>query len=275
MKRRTVLLAFGTLATGSGAISTTASLTDAVTTSSSFKVINPQELEIRGGQAYTDSGAVRTTDGFGLTESDPDYNYTNYYVDNASHSSFFNPSGGINDISQADVPVAAVNRRDTFVNENLEIQTAISILNDDDQYVFENILEIENKSGGQEDIAIKYENYYGNDVEVNSTNFEDDITVDDVQHIYQFYVSSSDASRIQISPEANTTPPEEPANSYGIDPTETIQLDLEIDLTPWGGRTTSIDPKEGIRNAIDNPGFTGGLETVDLLEAIEIGRWDS
>lgn len=273
MKRRTILTALGALATGSGTVATTASLSDTAQSSSSFRVIAPQELVVRAGKAFESDGTVRATNGFGPTESDSNYNYSDYYVANATHGSFFTTDNGLKDISQTEVPVATVNRRDEYINSDVEIQTAISILNELDVFVFENILEVENKGGEQIDIAIKYENHYGSDVDVGSTNFEQDIVEDDVQHIYKFYLSPPQTNRTYISPDPNTTPVEEPNTSYGIAPGETVQLDLEIDLTPWGGRTTSVDPKIGIRNATGNRGFTGGADTVDLLDAIEIGRW--
>ena len=68
MKRRTLLGGLGVLATGSGAISTAASLTDTVDASADIRVIHPQDMELRAGVAFRDDGSVRETDGFGPTE---------------------------------------------------------------------------------------------------------------------------------------------------------------------------------------------------------------
>ena len=275
MKRRTLLGGLGVLATGSGAISTAASLTDTVDASADIRVINPQDMKLRPGVAFRDNGSVRETDGFGPTESDSDYNYSEYYTENTTFFEEEDPSNpeGLKNISQSDVPVATVNRRDKNIDGDIEIQTAISLDKwDGNPFYFENILEVENRSGGQQNVAIKYENNYGSDINVNSSQPQEDIIRDDVQSIYKFWVKKQ-TTTYHISPEPLSTNVEEPAESAPLLAGETVQLDLEIDLGTYGTRFTTYDPKQGIKNAQEGLGFGGGVDTVNLLDAIKIGKF--
>lgn len=268
-------MALGALATGSGAISTAASLSDTVDASADIRVINPQDMEVRAGVAFRDDGSVRETDGYGPTETAADYNYTANYTTNRTFFEADDPSNpeGLEEISESDVPVATVNRRDENVDVDLELQTAISLdIWDGSPFYFENILEVENRSGGQQNIAIKYENNYGSDVEVNSTQPQQDIIRDDVQSVYKFWVKKQ-TTTYHISPEPLASNVEEPDDSAPLSAGETVQLDLEIDLGTYGTRFNTFDPKQGIRNAQKGIGFGSGVDTVDLLDAITIGKF--
>ena len=278
MKRRNLLMAFGALATGSGAISTTASLTDTVDTSSDIRVINPQDMKLRAGVAFRDDGTVRETDGYGPTESDSDYNYSEYYVENTTFFEDENPSDseGLKNISESDAPVATVNRRDENTDGEVYLQTAIKLGNwEGNPFYFENILEVENRAGGQQDVGIRYEGYYGDDVNTDDPNssqeLQDELFREDVQQVYKFWVKNDDGDSL-ISPEPGDNS-EDPSEPVTLDPGETVQLDLEINLNKWDGPFSEIDPKKGIRNAKDDVGFSGAPDTVDTLDAIKIGKY--
>ena len=47
----------------------------------------------------------------------------------------------------------------------------------------------------------------------------------------------------------------------------------ERNLNKWDGPFSEIDPKKGIRNGKDDVGFSGAPDTVDMLDAIEIGKY--
>ena len=279
MKRRNALMALGALATGSGAISTAASLSDMVDASADIRVINPQDMEVRAGVAFRDDGSVRETDGYGPTETAADYNYTANYTTNKTFFEADDPNNpeGLKKITESDVPVATVNRRDENVDADLELQTAISLDNyDGNEFWFENILEVENRAGGSQDVAIRYEGNYGADVNksVSSVSeLQQKLYREDVHQVYQFWVMRSGAD-YHISPEAGDYS-EEPAEFVSLDPGETVQLDLKIDLGTYTETAfnNTVDPKKGIRNAQESLGFTAGLDTVDMLDAIKIGKY--
>jgi hypothetical protein len=232
-------------------------------------------MELRAGVAFQDDGTVRSTDGYGPTESDSDYDYSEYYTENTTFFEADDPDNpeGLENISESDPPVATVNRRDKYVDEEVVIQTAIKLANyDGDVIWFENILEVENRAGGEQEFAIKYENHYGSDVKEGSTDFNQDLVPDDVQQVYKFWVKK-DTGNYHISPDPGDSS-EEPDEPAPLDPGETVQIDLEIDLSEWSNQYIGdVDPKQGIRNAQEDLGFTDGLDTVDMLDAIEIGKY--
>jgi hypothetical protein len=272
-------MALGALATGSGAVATTASLSDTVESNSDIRVINPQDMELRAGVAFRDDGSVRETDGYGPTETAADYNYTANYTTNKTFFEADDPNNpeGLEKISESDVPVATVNRRDENVDDEVVIQTAIALANyDGNEFWFENILEVENRAGGEQDLAIRYEDNYGADVNKDPGNvpeLQQKLYREDVHQVYQFWVKKSGAD-YHISPEAGDYS-EEPEEFVSLDPGETVQLDLKIDLGTYTENAfgNTVDPKKGIRNAQESLGFTAGLDTVDMLDAIKIGKY--
>jgi hypothetical protein len=266
MKRRTLLAGIGALASGSGAVATSAAIANSVQTTSQLSVVVDERLEVRAGQAFNDDGTVKPS-------------YTDRYVPYENNSSFFNDSsGGLVDIDQSDVPVATVNRRDNNQNQDVEIQTAISIENDLDTPIFEDILEIENYGGTEYEIGISYDRddsqydpngQYGSDVVVGG-DYTTELTEADVQSVYRF-LGPDDT---QISPDWFTVT-DDPNSYITLGSGETKQLHLQIDLTTYGEnvRSPSNDPKEDISNAADTtPTFQGTSDTVDMLDAITVTK---
>lgn len=271
MKRRNALMALGALATGSGAVSTTAAIAGTADASSNITAIVDENLEVKAGAAFNDDGTVRSS-------------YEDQYVSYPSNDSFFQSgSDPLDDISRDDAPVATVSPRDTTVNDELEIKVAISIENSTDTFLFEDILRIENNGGDDKNVAIRYDRdneaydpngQYGEDVNVPG-DFENELSQHDVQHVYRFQSfdpANGEDLRLSPNPERGEDTPTE---SKIVEPGDSFQIDLEIDLTELTVNTVlgsaTLNPKENIRDAIDTTAsFGDSITTIDLLDAITV-----
>jgi hypothetical protein len=245
------------LLTGSGIIGTSAAFGDSVTaTTSDFRVVSAEDLEVRAGPAFNDDGSVRS-------------GYTDRYVayEDTAESMFFDNSGGLNEITTDDIPVATVNARENNVNNELSLETAISL--GDDGVIFEDILEIANVGTVDKRVGISYDRdqgQYGDDVTVGGDP-ENELTGYDVQSVYQFFAENGD----RISPD-EVEPGDDPENFVEVAAGEAEPIDLEIDLSTWGGVLGSVDAKEHIRQEAQLGGpFEGSIDTVDLLDSITVG----
>ena len=268
MKRRTALATFGTLITGSGAVATSAAISTTTDTSSNITVIVEEQLEVKAGNAFNDDGTVKSS-------------YQNQYIPYPSNDEFFgnqsSPSTDpLKDISRSDAPVATASPRNTTVNDSLELKVAISIENNDDTPTFENFLTIKNTGGDPKPVGIMYDrdyNQYGEDVVVGGS-FQNDLSQHDVQHIYRFTSTDPVNGKLLISPDPSSNS-DDPSDSRVVDSGDSIQVDLEIDLTKLTISTVlgsaTLDPKEHVRGELDTTGsFGDSIEIVDLLDAITV-----
>ncbi|ERH06249.1 MAG: hypothetical protein J07HN4v3_01861 [Halonotius sp. J07HN4] len=276
MKRRTLLAGIGTIASGSGAIATSAAIAGTADASSSITAIVNETLEVKAGAAFNDDGTVRSS-------------YEDQYVPYPSNDSFFQDgSDPLDDISRDDAPVATVSPRDTTVNNELEMKVALSIENSTDTFLFEDFLRIENNGGDQKDVAIRYDRdnkaydpngQYGEDVIVGGS-FSNELSHHDVQHTYQFVTRDpANNTELRLSPNPTTseggTEDDNPTKSRIVDLGDSIQVDLQIDLTELIvntlGGSFRLDPKEHIRDAVGtSTNFGDSITTVDLLDAITV-----
>jgi hypothetical protein len=264
-------MALGALATGSGAVSTTAAIAGTADASSNITAIVDENLEVKAGAAFDDDGTVRSS-------------YDDQYVPYPSKDSFFQTgSDPLDDISRDDAPVATVSPRDTTVNDDLEIKVALSIENNTDTFRFEDILRVKNNGGDDKNVAIRYdrdnEDYdpngqYGEDVNVPG-DFENELSQNDVQHVYQFKsFNPANDTDLLLSPNPDKSE-DKPFESKIVEPGDSFQIDLKIDLREHTVNTVlgsvTADTKENIRDAIDTTAsFGDSITTVDLLDAITV-----
>lgn len=261
-----MLAGTGMLVAGSGIIGTSAAFGDSVTATSNFRVITAEDLRVRAGQAFEDDGSV---------SDDPNKNYEEQFVayEETADSMFFDNAGGLNNISKDEIPVATVNSRDENNNEDLVIETAISLDNNDNKIVFEDILEIKNLGTSSKNVGISYDreqDQYGDDVNVGGDH-DNELTGLDIQSIYRF-IDDNDS---RISPDEGQVGIEtvdDPENFVEIAPNETHPIHLEIDLDNWGNILVQSEPKEHILQEaeLDDP-FEGSIDTVDMLDGITFG----
>lgn len=259
MKRRSALIALGSLAFGSGAAVSSAGFQRTVEPSADLRAVVANDLEVKAGDAFDDEGNV--------VAEEPQ---AEKYVPFENNGSFFS-NGGLADIEVADLPVATVNRRDENVNDEVVAQLAVDLSKE--EYTFENVLQIENRGTGAHDVAIRYadgeNDFYGDDV----GDGDDEVSRQLVQRMFTFRAEIQDGTdKVQISPDASDAD-ETPADDVTVAPGEKRNVDLKISFEDFTTFGTTIDPKEEIRNATDadeNP-FAGDLGTVQLLEKIMVG----
>lgn len=276
MKRRTLLAGIGALASGSGAVATTAAIAGQADASSNINAIVDEDLEVKAGAAFNDDGTVRSS-------------YKDQYIAYPQNDSFFQDgSDPLNDISRDDAPVATVSPRNTTANDELRIEVALSIENSTDTFLFEDMLRVENNGGDEKNVAIRYDRdneaydpngQYGEDVIVGGS-FSNELSHHDVQHIYQFVTRDpANGTDMRLSPDPTTSKggseDDKPTESRIVDPGDSIQIDLQIDLTELTvttlGGSFTLNPKENIRDAIDTTrSFGDSITTVDLLDAITV-----
>jgi hypothetical protein len=270
-------MALGALATGSGAVSTTASIVNSVEPTSEMSLVVNERVEGRAGAAFNDDGSVKSA-------------YDDQYVQYDSNQSFFDESTDtLDDIDKSEPPVATVSPRDTDVNEDVKIQVAFPLDMESDTYTFENILEIENYGGESQSIGIRYDRtdatydpngQYGEDA-TNTSPDENTLTYHDIRWVYKFVVpdrfTQTNGSTL-ISPNYQSSSPspsnDDPDDYFSVDSGQTLQLDLKIDLNEYS--FVNIDPRVSIESEVDkSPSFTGTTDLVNLLDAITIETDDA
>jgi hypothetical protein len=271
--RRSTVFGLGMLATGSGAIFTSAAFNNTTSASSDMRVVADKRLEVRAGQAFNDDGTINTNNG-DITPSN--------YVEYASNTDFFDPSSdpepqGLVDIDSNDLPVATVNRRDQNVNGDVKIQVAVDV--DTNSVRFTDILEIENNSTNSVKVGISYDRQggtgpgagqYGDDVNVGGTNLNEFT----VQFVYQFICKDPGGtfSSKRISPNEQDSG-DEPTDTAKIKPGKKILVDLKVDLNPQFGPNVQSQIESAATLTGSNP-FQPKRDTVDLLDAITVGVED-
>ena len=275
MKRRTALFGLGVLASGSGAIATSAAVANSVQTASKLSIVVDERIEVRAGQAFNDDGSIKNKS-----------KYTSRYVPYDTNSSFFDEQNDVlADIERENLPVATVNSRDKNVNGNVKIQTAIPLDIGTNTFLFEDILELENYGGSKQSVGISYDRsdttygpngQYGEDVNVGDTASDNKLTAHDVRAVFSFQVPerfrTNNSSPQKISPAEinNQGDNDDPESTYDITSGQTVQLNLRVDFSTYGN-FVSFDPRKGIESGINkSPSFSGTVDTVDLLDAITV-----
>jgi hypothetical protein len=128
LTRRRALSGLGLLATGSGATLTSAAFSSSTNPNGDLRVVAAEGLVVEAGDAFADDGSVTHSPGA----------HGESYVNFDTKGDFFNGSGGLEDITTADLPVATVNPRDQNTNENVIVRKAVDF--EYDTYEFKNIL---------------------------------------------------------------------------------------------------------------------------------------
>ncbi|WP_143420892.1 hypothetical protein [Halorubrum halodurans] len=255
--RRKTLSGLGLLASGSGATFTSAAFSSSTDPNSDLRVVAADGLVVEAGDAFADDGTVTQSPG----------SHGESYVDFDSKGDFFDGSGGLQDISTADIPVATVNPRDQNTNGDVIVRKAVDF--EYDTYEFTNILRLRNTGlKTVNDVAFKYEGGYGSAVTDQTNNISEQLT----QYMYRF-LAEDRSGRPQISPNGGNSS-EDPAGQVDISPGEKLNVTLQLDYSSFSTFGVSVDPKQRIRddtNTSGNP-FTQGLDTVQLLQDIVVGE---
>ncbi|MUW14246.1 hypothetical protein GJ633_05925 [Halorubrum sp. CBA1125] len=254
VKRRSMVIGLGALASGSGAVFSSATFQNSAESDADFRIVSQPGLTLRRGDAFS-SG------------------YSWAYGPGVKTASFINPVSAENpgidfsDLKPSDLPVAWANEQE---DGSLVVQLARQ--NNSSDVDFNQLIEVENTGQTDENVGISYAGGYApvNDgstpnwfVDGYATNNPtDEITKADVQQIFTFQTNSDDT---QISPDSGTNS-DEPNTHYTLGSGNTVQVDLKTTLN---GDQTSVFAKNsgGGDPFVDSPA-TGSLQ---LLDRITVG----
>jgi hypothetical protein len=249
------------LATGSGAIFSSAAFSNSVSPTSDLRVVVEENLEVRKGP--------------GFAAADPEYTNESAFFDGTDIDD--SASGAFN---SSDTPLAYVN---DDVNGNLVIKAAQDV--GVSSFTFSEIIAIDNQTADDVDVGIAYDrgaspSQYGDDVEGGNLGY------DVAQRVYQFQANSltsgdsinyASGSGSLISPDpagpgvtgSNNTISnnnDRPAAAVTIPSGDTLSIDLVVDTA---SDETALEDEAGLSG-----GFGEERGTVDILDAITVGTFD-
>ena len=286
--RRKTLLGMGALATGSGALFTSAGFQSSTQPDSDLRVVVDQnlqfganpDLDIDGRDDLTDnpgffddnnstdSGVLNETSGGAFNEG----NETSGFDDDGSNG--FDPNSdpdgnGFNEGFEPSLPLAYVKG----VNDNLVVKAAVPV---GTTHTFDSLFRLSNTTGNTIEFGIAYDrNGDGND---DNGNYgididQDPLTYNQAQQIYQFERAGN--SNL-ISPEPNTsgeagnysdvnitTPSDRPASLVEVSPGGQVNIDLSVDAS-----TDEDDIREAAE--LDEAAFGFQTDTVQIIDVITV-----
>ena len=253
LNRRKTVLGLGALATGSGAVFSSAAFQSSVNPTADMRVVVEDNLVVEAGNSFRGSGGAYLED----PSEDKFYG--------TGDGSLFSGSDSLDSVDIDDLPAARVNDDQ---NGGLYIETAVKNRDENGNPIvveFPDLLRVTNEGTETAEVGISYQptnDAYGADVGVNGGS----VPAGDVVDAYVF--ESEGGSGGKISP---NTYDGDPANTTTVGVGETEQIGLTIDLGVGSGPIV-----EDIAEAA-SPGtsdvFNGGeYDTVQLLEEIRVGN---
>lgn len=250
--RRKMVLGMGALATGSGAVFSSAAFQSSVNPTADMRVVVEDDLVVEAGASFRGSGGAYLED----PSEDKFYG--------TGDGSLFSSSDSLDSVEIDDLPAARVNDDQ---NGGLYIETAVKNRDENGNPIvveFPDLLRVRNNGTETAEVGISYQptdDAYGANV-VNGGS----VSARDVVDAYVF--ESEGGSGGKISPD---TYEGNPANTTTVGVGETEQIGLTIDLGVGSGPIV-----EDIAEAA-SPGtsdvFNGGeYDTVELLKQIRVGN---
>jgi hypothetical protein len=240
VKRRSLVIGLGALATGSGAVFSSAAFANSAQAGANFQVVVEDELIVEAGEAFRDG------EGFA-----PDGDKYRDLGDNI----IFSGNNGLGDVSFEDLPVAGAT---DGTNDDLDLAVATKI---DTDVLFSGFLQIRNEGTEDKDVGVDFSDY-GSAAEGGGQ-----IAKDLVSTVYQF-----EADGDIVSPNPNTpggATAGEPETYVTVEAGESLQIDLNVDTTnkKVSNRLTDYVDLDEVDPFADG----GERATIDLVDEIAIG----
>lgn len=251
--RRETLVGLGALATGSGALFSSAAFSNAVNPSSDMRVVVDEKLTLEPGILFRDG--TSDDDSFDPGASSPPGSET--LQDQDSNSLFGgNTNAGLENIGVNDTPAAAIN---DAVDGNLFLEVAVALgetgtIGNGSNGVFQ----VRNDTSDSQDIAIRFDTF-GPDADGDTNDLSEQQAVD----TFRFFDSGDN----QISTDDPTTTPQTVDNVATVSPGSVEQIYVDYDT---GAHQTDLEDAAGITG---NP-FNQQTATVDLVDTISVGVED-
>ncbi|OYR74596.1 hypothetical protein EO776_03585 [Halorubrum ezzemoulense] len=238
-----MVVGLGALATGSGAVFSSAAFSASATSTADFRVVVEDNLVLEAGDSF------RNGDGA--------------YLDNPSGKFYggsddlFSGDSGLNGLEPDELPAAYANDR---TNSDLEVETAVQNF---EEFKFDNFLQVTNEGTETREVGIRF-NLYGADVN------DGPIKKQDLIQAYEFYNEGGDGGKISTngSPGGSVSSQTLKATT-SVNPGETEQIGLKIDLTVGSISDDIAEAAAPGTNDVFNGG--GEYDTVHLVESIRVG----
>jgi hypothetical protein len=247
----------GMLATGSGAVFSSAAFNNSVNPSSDMRVVVDEKLTLEPGILFRDGS--NAGDPFDPTASSPPGSET--LQDQDSNSLFGgNTNGGLVNIGVNDLPAAAINGDNGEVDENLFLEVAVALgvasgkIGDASNGVFQ----VRNDTNSSQDIAIRF-NTFGPDADGDASDLSEQQVVD----TFRFFDSGGN----QISTDNPTTSPQTVDNVVTVSPGNVEQIYVDYDTAT---NQSALETAAGI----SGQPFDQQTATVDLVDTIDVGVED-
>ena len=251
--RRETLVGLGALATGSGALFSSAAFSNAVNPSSDMRVVVDEKLTLEPGILFRDGS--NDDDPFDPSASSPPGSET--LKDQSSDALFTdNTTPGLTGIGVDDLPAAAINDE---VDQNLAFQVAVALgetgtIGDGSNGVFQ----VRNDTSDSQDIAIRFDTF-GPDADGDTNDLSEQEAVD----TFRFFDSGDN----QISTDDPTTSPQTVDNVVTVGPGTVEQIHVDYNTVTY---QTELEDAANITGS--NP--FNQQDTVDLVDTIEVGIED-
>lgn len=248
--RRKTVLGLGAIATGSGAVFSSAAFQSSVNSTADMRVVVEDDLIVEAGPAFRNNGNY---------DSNPSGDKF-YGTDN---NGLFDDAESLGDIDIENLPAARVN---DGTNGDLYIQTAVKNRDKSGSSTvvdFPNLLRVRNDGTERAAVGITYQPTdaaYGGDV-------LDDGPIDanDVIQAYEFNAGGGSGNK--ISPDSNYDG--NPANTVEVSAGGTENIGLTIDLSVG----TIVEDIAEAAAPGKSEVFNGGeYDTVHILEQIQVGN---
>jgi len=236
MKRRSMVLSIGALATGSGAVFSSAALSNTATTSSSsLDVFSVGNLNVKRGR-----------------ETNP---ATSGNAQNVDYSSTITVNNG------SDLPDAYVSG--TTQDGDLTVNTAVR--NSASSVEFQELLEVTNQGTTDVNVGFGFSSF-GESV---GASDDDAISIDNVLDAYTFTVADTETN---ITPTSSTDDATTPDNYQTVSAGESFYVDFEIDLSVNNG-SSLVSQINDARSGDVSPSFNGSGtgDAVTLVDEIQVG----
>ncbi|WP_137706888.1 hypothetical protein [Halorubrum sp. SP3] len=282
VKRRSMVIGLGALATGSGAVFSSAAFNASANATADMRVVVEDDIAIEAGPAFRDGGQTGDYD-YGAT--DPPYIAGGNELFDGVDSSGLNGAiddpddlpamyvsdgvvGGPNgdDGDPFRIELAVPNR----VGRNHSNAAVNSAVGDPYKGTFSEVLQIRNPGTEELDVGIKF-NDFGSSV--SSSPGTEELNTTSVWDIFQFKVNGGS----QISTGSSTDPPSNPDNQtvanngVTVDTGDIVSIDLTVDLSGHAGTIRDI----ATPGKADVFGDGGANDTVQLVKELQFGTLSS
>lgn len=271
-KRRRVLLGMGTLVFGSGAASVDAAFSSSVDQSADMRFATVGDLIVEPGIGFRDGPNADDPYVSSLDGGGPDGRF--YGEDNDEFFADTDPSQGGEDdlgidIGREDLPAISVSD-----GTNGDLGMKVAVPNEIDEWTFSEVLQVRNNGNELKEVGVKFETF-GVDTTGDQDGRGGEVDELEVVEAFSFHDNStSSVSRISTDPDhfrdnsIGDVEDQRVDNPVTVDSGGVAQVDLEVSID-----STVRDQVEEA-SAVSDDLFSGGQDTVQLVETIRFGTPD-